>query len=203
MAGAPQTVGHPSFRVFKRSRADANRGLNAILVALRLGRYELNRLPRSQENTLLGAYYEHDIADIGDFNYRVSHAKDYLSVAEADLAYMAVPYATSLYEDYISDLARLAARDGHGNVPRRAGAVALHRYLANAGITLPQKEALLFESVRTIRNCIVHAAGIADAEAESASVALRADPHAAASWERITKGQPAEITSGNRIAIAG
>jgi hypothetical protein len=68
------TVGHPDFRVFKRARSEANRALLAILVALRLGRYELDRLPKSQANALLGEYYEHEIADIGHFNYRASQA---------------------------------------------------------------------------------------------------------------------------------
>lgn len=197
------TVNHASFRVFTRARTDLNRSLTAILVALRLGRYELQRLPRSQRDVLLGTYYEHEIADIGHFNYRASEAVGHMELAERDVAYMAVPYATSLYEDYLTDLAKLASREGHGTVPARAGAVKLHKYLARAGIALPAKESTLFEGVRTIRNCIAHAAGIADADAAAAVAAIAASADASKAWKRIAKTDVPTFSAGERILLSG
>ncbi len=203
MASKPATVGHPAFRAFCHARAHANKGLLALLISLRLARYELDRLPKSQADALLGTYFEHEIPDIRDFNYRASAALGLMSEAEVDLAYMAVPFATSFYETYLGDLARLLARDGHGRVPARAGAVKLHSYLATAGLALPTKEALLFEAIRTIRNCLAHAAGIADAEAEAALAAVAADGSASAGWIRIAKAPVPAVVDGDPIPMSG
>jgi hypothetical protein len=200
---APETVGHPEFRSFKRARSDANRALSAILVALRLGTYELGRLPRSQSESLLGEYYRDEIPDIGDFNYRVSKARGHMQASESDLAYMAVPFATALYEAYLTDLATLVARDGHPRVPRRAGATGLHTYLGAAGVALPAKEGLLFEAIRTIRNSIVHSAGVADDATEAAVAAVAADTAATDSWLRIARATPPPVTAGSRIPLRG
>jgi hypothetical protein len=175
----------------------------ALLISLRLARYELTRFPKSQTDVLLGTYFEHEIPGIRDFNYRASAALGLMSEAEVDLAYMAVPFATSFYETYIADLASLLGRDGHGAVPARAGAFKLHQYLANAGLVLPSKEALLFEAVRTIRNCLVHAAGIANDEAEAALAAVAADSAASAGWLRIAKAEAPAVSEGDPIPMSG
>lgn len=174
-----------------------------MLIALRLGRYELERLPKSQSDVLLGYYYEYEIADIRNFNYRASEAKEHMEAAERDLAYMAVPYATSLYEAYLGEVAHLAVREGHGRVPVRAGAFKLHEYLGNAGVAVPTTEHTLFEAIRTIRNCVAHAAGIVDEEADAALAAVHANPDAAASWERVAKRKVPVLTPGEPLPLSG
>ena len=150
----------PEYRKFGQDRIEASDAMMALLIGSRLGSHTLTLAEGSPH--LLGSLFP-AVPEAGRLNRSVGDTRALILEAERHLAYMAIPYALSLYSGLLVDgivLLRTAEVDPGTDEPRDIPLGAVHdRFLASASADradLPGVDVELFEFIRWIRNRIVH-----------------------------------------------
>lgn len=161
----PLVLHFPEYRQFEAARVESNDAMMALLVGSRLGRHTLGLAEGSPH--LLGSLFP-AVPEVGRLNRSVADTRLLIDGAERYLAYMALPYALSVYSTLLSDgiaLMREAGVDQGDDDPRDIPLSEIHaRFVAAAGAELtdlPQVHLRLFEFARWVRNRIVHRGGTA------------------------------------------
>src|SRR6476660_8102487 len=104
----PAPVRHRGYRDVQMLLRSANDAALGLLVGDRIARRTLEPLEAEHASTpLSGLYSEDDIPDVGRFDFRVPRAVAKLQEAELELCVMAVPFAVSLYNEYLVSAAEL------------------------------------------------------------------------------------------------
>jgi hypothetical protein len=107
-------------------------------------------------------FSEDEVEDISRFDFRVPVATDKLVAAERELSVMAVPFAVSLYNEYLvaaAQLLELAHVARPSEDAKRMFLGKLEGYLKETGVSVGGDWAALVRLIREVRNCIVHAGG--------------------------------------------
>lgn len=198
-------VKFPDYRAYEAARIVVNDAMNALLVGSRLGVHLLTMV--GQSNELLSAEFP-TIEHIRRFDVRVPTARAMLSNADHHFAAVAIPYAMSAHEDFISGcLASLRAEgvpvvNGGQSLP--AGAVNasnMHSALfESTGGPAAIGDLEVFHIVRLVRNCIVHRGGRISSALRSEVATLSAS--AVADWAGVTGEAPGDLLAHDPVRLS-
>jgi hypothetical protein len=187
----PALIRHRGFRNVEGLVTKVNDAALGLLVGARVARTALaERGPSAAETRLSELYSEAQVPDVSRFDFRVSAADAKLEEAERELCVMAVPFALSLYNDYLVTVSELLEL-GHLARPSKPAHQMmigqLENHLRKNKVAVGPNLDPLLQLVKLLRNRIVHSAGIAGEEAISRWESL---PYAAKqAWIKVT-GQP-------------
>jgi hypothetical protein len=186
-----QVVRHRQFRDIEQLVNSANDAALGLLVGDRIARADLAALPAADRKKQLSELYSSsEVEDIGRFDFLVSPAERKLLAAERELCVMAVPFAISLYNEYLVSAAGLLEL-GHiarsRRDPQELMLGKLEAHLRDHGVSVAGDWLGLLRVVQTVRNRIIHAGGIPGEAAVSKWERL--PPKAQALWTKVT-GRP-------------
>jgi hypothetical protein len=202
MAGV---VKHRAFRDIEGLVTDANDAALGLLVGERIARANLDSLnPSDAEKQLSQLFTGKEVEDISRFDFRVPVAISKLAAAERELSVMAVPFAVSLYNEYLVAAAQLLELAHVARPPEDAKRMFLGKledYLRENGVSVGGDWAALVRFIREVRNCIVHGAGATNDAVINRATKL--PPKALESWATVT-GRPIPLGNvGERISWEG
>jgi hypothetical protein len=155
-------VRFPAYRRFNASRVAANDAMMAILVGSRLASASIAEREASSSPTDLLPIVFPELPGVERLNRTLADARRLLADAERYLAYMAIPFALSVYGTYVVDVIRMAQSAGVADEIDVGGLRLsdLHPHLKDAcSIVLPGIELELFDFLRRLRNRIIHYGG--------------------------------------------
>ena len=175
----------PAYRFYEAQRIEANNSVMALLAGAHLATHTLT-LTRGSNHLLPDIFP--NVPHIGRFNLTTSMATTILENAEPHLAGMSVPYVLAIYEDFVKTSALpmmvQAGRMTNSNV-KDANSGTMHEELMNATSSSLDVHSLeLFHVLRLMRNCVIHAGGLANRTL--ADLCSQIAPGSKALWERIT-----------------
>jgi hypothetical protein len=170
-----------------------------LLVGDRIARVELaDRGPSAQTTQLSGLFTEAEVPDVSRFDFRVDRAITKLLEAERELCLMAVPFAVSLYNEYLVAAAEMLEL-AHIARPRKPARHMMlgevESFLGEHKVSVAGDAKVLLDVIRGVRNSLVHAAGVVGEKTIARWTS--ASPSAKARWEGVT-GRPLPLngTSG-------
>ena len=195
---------HRGWEVLTRTRQEANRAVNAIIVASRVADRAIAAV--DNQGRYLPEVYPGDEAAFEPFNYRLSATRSHIRDARGTLSGILLPYAVAIYNDYVIDCVAIALLAGHAPPAAKLipGLAALHEWLDSAlGIDLsPTPQMVLFDVVRQLRNRAVHGGGSADQDLVDARERLRAEAsEAEADWARVARSPLPTYAMGEPIEL--
>ncbi|MEW2317061.1 hypothetical protein [Streptomyces bauhiniae] len=183
----------PEFRDHEATREEVNSAIMGLLAGSQMA-VHLLKLTEGSDH-LLGEVFP-KIPHIKRFNLTTGAASHILNAAESHLGAMAVPYVLGAHEDYMKACLRLVERHtgvnlGASNVrsANQHGKLEDTATLKFSTDTLDQ-----FHLVRKMRNCTIHAGGLADKTLENHCTSMSS--RARAGWQRLTGYEP-NFTAGH------
>jgi hypothetical protein len=187
----PKPVRHRQFRDIERLVDSANDAALGLLVGDRIARADLATLPATDRGKQLSELYSSStVEDIRRFDFLVPAAEGKLLAAERELCVMAVPFAVSLYNEYLVNAAGLLEL-GHigrsGREPHEMMLGKLEAHLRDYGVSVAGDWRGLLRVLQTVRNRIIHAGGVPGEVAISQWEKL--PPKAQGLWIKVT-GRP-------------
>jgi hypothetical protein len=205
-------VRFPAYRQFSAARIEINDAVMALLIGARLGEHALKTSAASRGALLPSLYGQ--IPGIARVNRTAGDAAQLLADAETHLAYMAIPYALAVHEDFLVSAAIMVRDDGRDAatsgfaLPRLEDLTKLsletgHEYIAErCGTELDGTLLPLFHLIRRIRNRIIHAGGRPGSHLLPAYHGLPRD--ARESWEHLAgRPLPDAVESGRLMLEEG
>ncbi len=198
-------VKHRGFREVVDLAAGVNDAALGLLVSGQLARFTLGNLDdKAAERKLSDLYPESAVADVSRFDFRAARAITKLKDAEQELCVMAVPFAISLYNEYLvsaSDLLELAhvARPSKPAEQQMLGQLTGH--LKKNGVRVDGEWASLLQLIIAIRNRIVHAAAVPGKGPIAEWSGLQ--PQARTAWIGVTGRDMPFAGPENRLPWAG
>jgi hypothetical protein len=157
----PALVRHRGFRDFEELSVAANDAALGLLVGARLaGKTLRERLPDEAQRRLGELYSSDQLEDVERFDFRVGAAVRKLEASERELALMAVPFAVSLYNEYLVIAVELLELHGTARPPRAAEQMMLETLMqhlaAKCGVAPAGPQAELLDLVVKARNRVIH-----------------------------------------------
>lgn len=177
---------HPAFRKFRRTVADGHDALNGLIVTSRLTLHHLARRPKRDREKFLTDLYP-NVPEVPRLNVRFDRALKAIGESERYLAYMAIPFAVTAYNELLVDVANLLIRDGHPAPERLPGELMLgqvRKYVGDRGVAPPSHPQEMFDLTYFLRNRIIHYAAVEGSTG-------------ATEWNRLT---PAQKVLWKRVA---
>jgi hypothetical protein len=156
---APRPIRFPQYRAYEKVRAEANDAASTMLVSMRLASEHIRPLAGRSE------MLPEILPDVADLTLmRVSPATLMRKIDDADrhFAYMAMPYALSVYESFVKDVLRMVASDDGlgGEQLEDITAIKLSELHSETssrlGLRLDPTMLEAFEIARRLRNRVVH-----------------------------------------------
>jgi hypothetical protein len=201
-----KTLRFDAFRRFEESRKQANNSMIALLIATRIGAHVVDA--NAQGDHLLPSVFP-AVVGIDLLNLTPVAANNVLDGAERHLAFMAIPFVQSIFEELLDGSLRLAALDGFKltKVEKSGGLIgridAIERFSGHAFKGLHRE---LLNFMRVLRNQIVHEAGRAAASVDDVWDAMSAE--AQAEWTSVAQrafrqgsdGRGLQLDSGEFVA---
>ena len=200
-------VYYPGYREFQLSRIGASDAMMALLVSSRLARHTLTL---NEEATLRLPQIFPRVPEIRRLDRTVADTQALIDAAERHLAYMAIPYALSVYGALVVDALLLLNRESKysGKDPEKLTGGELHNSLKGAtGQDLPSIESELYMYTNETRNRIIHHAATGSTALLRRFIQLT--PPARRTWEKMSRrplappghGMPLELESPELIAV--
>lgn len=194
-------VQFPSYRRFDQARAEANDAMMALLIGSRLASHLL--AANTGSTATLPVIYP-SVDGVSRMNRTVSDAAKLLGQAESHLTGMAIPYVQATYEAMVSSTIGLLRQSGMPGLTRsqsKRGLMGLHDYIGSVtGKSLPADDLALLNTVRLLRNAIVHDGSTTTPSLQGAWAGLPAS--ASARWIQ-TAGRPLEVASPDLLLGEG
>jgi hypothetical protein len=180
-------ISFPEFRDHEAVRVQVNAAIMGLLAGSQMAVHLLEQAERSED--LLTDIFP-QIPHIKRFNLTAAEASDILGNAESHLGAMAVPYILGTHEDYMKACLRLVERHTSSHLgTKNLRSVDQHEKLEGTSTTKFSPDTLTqFHLVRKMRNCTVHAGGLADKRVENHC--KRMSERARRGWENITGYEP-------------
>jgi hypothetical protein len=182
---------HNGFRRFRRAVTDGNDALIGLVVASRLALHHFGRRPRRDRDKWLPDLYP-SVDEVSRLNLQLDRAKAAIGDSECYLAYMAIPFAVTAYNELLVEVAELLVEDGHAATPRPPGEMMLGQlrtYIAGCGVALPAHPEEMFNLTYFLRNRIIHYAAVEGPAGVTAWNKLT--PMQKALWKRVAgRGLP-------------
>ena len=186
-----------AYRRFDAARQEANNAMVALLIGTRLAAHSLE-LHRGS-NVLLPEIYP-AVTGIDLLNRTVDDTQDLLTEAEQHLAYMAIPFVQSVFEDLVTGAISLLQADGAGKVEGNAQSLQVRlTYVATTtSVAYEPLDMELIDFLRVLRNHIIHRGATLDSDLRDNWTSLSNE--ARGEWEKLAK-QPFDLVgTGGRIA---
>lgn len=162
MAG-PNVVRFPGYRDWEDRRVEASNAIMGLLAGAQLAAHLL-KLTEGSSHLLPEVFPQVD--HIGRFNLTTEEASAILASADTHLGAMSVPYALALHEDYLKTCLALLHRAGlcsQGTVANTKLA-AQHTKIADlTGGAFNADRLAQLDTLRLMRNCMIHEGGRANA----------------------------------------
>lgn len=195
-----QTVRYAQYRHFDAERIKINDAVMGLLAGSQLAAHMLQLTEGSR-------YYLGDIfpnvEHINRFNLRSDLARDVLGSAEEHLVNMAIPYILALHEDYMNHCMDLFVRAGmmsKSKASKVKPSTAHAEFEAKLGASFTPESLELFDILRLMRNCRIHAGGRVSSPLATSFANLSAG--ALSSWQKITKVQLVVPAIGEQIYVS-
>jgi len=141
------------------------------------------------------------VRHIERFQLRPDRARRELGASEEHLARIAIPYALSVHEDYVTQV-----KDDLAGIPlplalrgRRWNAENMHAILMDALGQPSLPDLTTFEALRRLRNSLIHSGGVVDAYVEEGIRLL--SPDALIRWEQVVGRPPGESIKGDTLDV--
>ena len=156
-------VRYREFRRLHEQRTEANNSIMALLAGSKLA---VNTLRLTTGSKLRLSEIFPEVPHIERFDLRTDRATHLLDNAEAALAVMAIPYILAIHEDYMCHCISLLIDAGVApSASKMPSAKAMHAYFETAADRcLPSDLVEMFQVIRMMRNCHIHAGGLANQE---------------------------------------
>lgn len=191
-------IRYPGYRTYETARVDANNSMIALLAGAHLSSHSLQLMEGS---TAYLAQIFPGVPHLHRFNLTVDRARPILQNAEDHLGAVSVPYALAVHEDFVTTtidwIDHLGLRDDpQPNMtvrPWNMHEIVFH----SASQTAPSPILQHFHLLREMRNCQIHAGGLADARLHSAIRALVSV--GSTDWIRLTGRPPEDVIVGGRV----
>ncbi len=154
----------------------------------------------SGSKNLLSSMYP-SVPHIERFQYRPERAQKELAASEEHLARIAIPYALSVHEDFVSEVKKdfeesniALAFNG-----RRWNAETMHSILFESMHANPNIDLTEFDLLRRIRNSLIHSGGAVNEYLEEGFSEL--SPQANSHWAEVAGREPTEIIATGRVSL--
>lgn len=178
-----QVIRYAEYENYERRRQDANTAINALLAGCRLASHLLT-LTHGATRPLAEIFPA--IPRVTGFNLRTDVASEVLNDAEHHLGMMAVPFVQGIHEDYAMTCLRLL--NEHKIISntklKSASPKTIHKVFEASGQTLEQDSADIFQTLRMMRNAVIHNGGLATNELADATANL--SQSASKLWTTVT-----------------
>ncbi|MGD9796868.1 MAG: hypothetical protein AB7H43_08245 [Acidimicrobiia bacterium] len=181
----PIKIRYPAFRRFDAARIEANNAMVGLLIGTRLSAHLLDS--HAGALVLLPQIYP-QVRGVDLLNRTVADAQTQISLSEAHLSTMAIPFLQSVFEDLATETARLCGLRGFAPLPSERGQglegtlVFLERCSRSEFSAVHRH---LFTFLRHIRNQIIHGGSMSSALLDTEWSGLPAD--AKARWVAVAR----------------
>jgi len=187
------------YRLYDGKRIEASNAMMALLAGAQLASHLL-KLTEGSDKLLTDVFPR--VPHIERFNLTTEAAQGILIDADTHLGAMSVPYSLALHEDYLKTCLDLLGRGGCCTT-RQAETAKAQRASQHAGIETatggkfhPDGLAQV-DTLRLMRNCIIHDGGRADGGLVKAVTAWT--PSTEAAWVKLTKRTLRHLQVGDRV----
>lgn len=156
-----------AYRRFDAARIEANNAMVGMLIGTRLSAHLLES--HAGASVLLPQIYP-QVKGVDLLNRTVADAQAQIASSEAHLATMAIPFLQSVFEDLVTETARLCGMRGHTPLPaeRGQGLEGTLRFLERcSNAEFSEVHRALFTFLRHIRNRIIHEGSRASADLDA------------------------------------
>lgn len=157
-----RVVRFPAYRDWDEKRVEASNAMMGLLAGAQLAAHLL-KLTAGSSHLLPEVFPQ--VGHIGRFNLTTEEASQILAAADTHLGAMSIPYALALHEDYLKSCLRLLCRAGL--CPRSAADLSLakqhSKIAAVTGRTFDADRLAQLDTLRVMRNCMIHEGGRASA----------------------------------------
>lgn len=197
MAGS-DVVRFPGYRDWEARRVEASNAMMGLLAGAQLAAHLL-KLTEGSSHLLPEVFPQVD--HIGRFNLTTHEASAILAAADTHLGAMSVPYALALHEDYLKTCLRLLHRAGlcsAGTVSNTTLAGQHAKIAELSGGTFSADRLAQLDTIRRMRNCMIHEGGRADAALVAAVAAW--SPATEKLWTKVAPSLKG-IAAGDAIAF--
>jgi hypothetical protein len=188
-----------AYRQYEATRTQASNAMMALLAGAQLAAHMLKLTEGSQR--LLPEVFP-QVEHITRFNLTSEAARQILNDADAHLGAMSVPYALALHEDYLKtclSLLETAGRCAPGTA-EKSKLVNQHTLIETAtGGTFSADSIVQLDTIRRMRNCLIHAGGRADTSLLAALTVWT--PSVEASWIKLAKTNPKNLRLGDTVSF--
>jgi hypothetical protein len=188
-----------AYRDYTKKRTEASNALMALLAGAQMASHLL-KLTDGSEHLLPDIFPS--VPHIRRFNLSTDQARGLLNAADEHLGAMSVPYVLAIHEDYLRTCLTLLAQDCKCS-PKAAGAQAwaLHGKVATAAGTAFSHDSIVqFDTLREMRNCMIHAGGQADTRLLGHISQWTAE--IAADWLAVAHNDPRRLRLGDKIRFS-
>ncbi|GGL98814.1 hypothetical protein GCM10010129_48150 [Streptomyces fumigatiscleroticus] len=177
----------PEFRDHDSTRIEVNSAIMGLLAGSHMAAHLL-KLTEGSDHLLAEVFPR--IPHIKRFNLTTSVANGILQSAESHLGAMAVPYVLGAHEDYMKACLRLVEKHTSVNLgANNVKSANQHEKLQDNSASKFSADTLdQFHLVRKMRNCTIHAGGLADRRLQNHCNNMGAG--ARAGWERLAGYAP-------------
>ena len=188
-----------AYRRFDMAHQDANNSMVALLIGSRLTAHTLEAHRGSK--VLLPDMYP-PVVGIDSLNRTVDDSRRILDQAEKHLAYMAIPFVQSVFEDLVDHSISLLQKDGAGKVPgdRKSLQVRLEFIEKTTTVGYEPADLELIDFLRLLRNQIIHTGATLDTKLRNRWTSLSIN--AKAEWETLA-GRAFDLTGSDGHISAG
>ncbi|BBY46825.1 hypothetical protein MARA_02550 (plasmid) [Mycolicibacterium arabiense] len=197
MTGYPTLIKYKQYREYEAARIAASDAMMALLAGAQLATHLLQLTEGSDQ--LLPAVFP-NVAHIRRFNLRSDAARRLLDNADGHLGAMGVPYALALHEDYLKSCIFLLEQAGlvAPRTSERSRLATQHDIIATASnetfSAVPRSQ---IDTLRLMRNCLIHAGGRADNALVTQVAGWTTD--AANQWMKVAKRSPRTLQVGDVV----
>ena len=194
-----KVVRFADYRLYEQKRVEASNAMMGLLAGAQLASHLL-QLTEGSERLLPEVFPR--VAHIGRFNLTTEEARAILNAADTHLGAMSVPYSLALHEDYLKTCLDMLVR-GACCTQRAAERAKAKLVLQHPGIEAAtggsfHTDALAqIDTLRLMRNCIIHEGGRASAalvaKVQSWSVSTEV------AWVKLAKGTLRQLRVGDPV----
>jgi hypothetical protein len=189
------------YRRYEEKRIEASDAMMGLLAGAQLASHLLQLTDGSDR--LLPEVFPR-VAHIRRFNLTTDAARTILKAADAHLGAMSVPYSLALHEDYLKTCLDLVVRGrcctpAAGESAKRALAYQHAGIEAATGGTFHSDSLAQLDTLRHMRNCMIHQGGRADRKLIDYVATWTVTTEAA--WAKITKRTLRHLNVGDQIGF--
>ncbi|MEU9609936.1 MULTISPECIES: hypothetical protein [Streptomyces] len=185
------------YRQYEGTRIEVNNSMMALLAGAGIASHFLQLTDGSDR--LLPEIFPR-VPHIGRFNLSSSAARGMLDSAESHLASMSVPYVLAVHEDYLKTCIALLERAGASSPGTAKGAKLFNAHGTierDTGGTFSQVSLHQINSIRLMRNCLVHAGS--RVSPELVKHVGSSTPQIETAWLKVAGRSPSRLQLGDTV----